>query len=42
MEQAGKPGGYSGLKAVFFNGTLKKSPQTSNTDGLIAISRGIM
>lgn len=41
-EPAGTPSGYSGLKAVFFNGTLKKSPQTSNTDGLIAISRRIM
>jgi len=41
-DQAGRPGGYSGLKAVFFNGTLKKSPETSNTDGLIAISRRIM
>ena len=37
-----KPEGYSGLKAVFFNGTLKPSPQLSNTDGLIKISRDIM
>ena len=37
-----KPGGYEGLKAVFFNGTLKPSPQVSNTDGLIRISRVIM
>ncbi len=37
-----KPEGYEGLKAVFFNGTLKPSPQPSNTDGLIKISRDIM
>lgn len=37
-----KPEGYEGLKAVFFNGTLKPSPQVSNTDGLIKISRDIM
>ena len=42
MEQTGSAGGFNGLKAVFFNGTLKKSPQTSNTDGLIEISRRIM
>lgn len=33
---------FSGLKAVFINGTLKKSPEISNTDGLIEISRKIM
>ena len=33
---------YSDLKALFFNGTLKKSPQTSNTEGLIEVSRLIM
>ena len=33
---------YSDLKAVFFNGTLKRSPQTSNTEGLIDVSRLIM
>lgn len=33
---------YSDLKAVIFNGTLKSSPQTSNTDALISISRNIM
>ncbi|HKU04239.1 MAG TPA: flavodoxin family protein, partial [Arthrobacter sp.] len=42
VEPAGAPADYSDLKAVFFNGTLKKSPQTSNTDGLIRISRLIM
>jgi multimeric flavodoxin WrbA len=33
---------FSGLKALFFNNTLKKSPETSNTEGLITISRNIM
>jgi multimeric flavodoxin WrbA len=33
---------FSGLKAVIFNGTLKKSPEKSNTDGLINISRLLM
>ena len=33
---------FSDLKAVYFNGTLKKSPETSNTQGLIEVSRRIM
>lgn len=33
---------YGQLKAVFINGTLTKSPQKSNTEGLIAVSRNIM
>jgi multimeric flavodoxin WrbA len=33
---------FDGYKAVFLNGTLKRSPEPSNTEGLIAISRGIM
>jgi multimeric flavodoxin WrbA len=33
---------FSDLSAVFFNGTLKKSPETSHTDLLIDISRKIM
>src|SRR5690348_16053256 len=33
---------FSGLKAIFFNGTLKKSPETSNTDGLLSLSRKLM
>lgn len=33
---------FSGLKAVFINGTLKKSPEVSNTEGLIEVSRKIM
>ena len=33
---------YSDLRAVFLNGTLKRSPEVSNTEGLIAISRHIL
>lgn len=33
---------YSNLKALFFNCTLKKSPGTSNTEGLIKLSQSIM
>ncbi|HET8670629.1 MAG TPA: flavodoxin family protein [Candidatus Saccharimonadales bacterium] len=33
---------FSGLKALFFNCTLKRSPEVSNTEGLIKISRAIM
>lgn len=33
---------FSGLRALFFNGTLKKTPEVSNTEGLIKISQGIM
>lgn len=33
---------FSGLKALFFNCTLKKSPEASNTQGLVDISRAIM
>ncbi|MGB4759195.1 MAG: flavodoxin family protein [Candidatus Saccharimonadales bacterium] len=29
---------FTGLKAIFFNGTLKKSPEVSNTDGLLRAS----
>jgi len=36
------PADYSDLKAVIFNGTLKLSPETSNTDGLIDIVAGLM
>ena len=32
---------YSDLRAVFLNGTLKRSPATSHTEGLIGISRHI-
>ncbi len=33
---------FSGLRALFINCTLKKSPSQSHTDGLVAISRAIM
>lgn len=33
---------FSNLKALFINCTLKKSPEKSNTEGLIKISRDIM
>ena len=33
---------YSDLRAVFLNGTLKRSPEVSQTEGLLAISVGIM
>jgi multimeric flavodoxin WrbA len=33
---------FSGLKALFFNGTLKKSPEVSNTEGLLEVSRQLM
>ncbi len=33
---------FDGLKAVFFNGTLKRSPEPSNTDGLLQASVELM
>lgn len=40
---ADKPNlGYSGLRALFINCTLTKSPATSNTQGVIDISTAIM
>jgi multimeric flavodoxin WrbA len=33
---------YDDLKALYINGTLKRSPEPSNTDGLIEVSRRIM
>lgn len=33
---------FSGLKALFFNCTLKKSPQVSNTEGLLKVSQMLM
>ena len=35
------PDRYDDLRAVIFNGTLKRSPEPSYTDGLLAIVRGI-
>jgi multimeric flavodoxin WrbA len=41
--QAGSaPAHYGDLRAVIFNGTLKRSPEASHTDGLLAIARGIL
>lgn len=33
---------FSGLKAIFFNGTLSKSPAKSHTESLIKVSQAIM
>ena len=33
---------FSELTALYFNCTLKKSPEKSNTDGLVQVSRNIM
>jgi multimeric flavodoxin WrbA len=33
---------FSGLKALYFNGTLKPSPAVSNTEGLLEASRELM
>lgn len=42
VEDQEKRYNYSNLKTLFLNCTLKKSPETSNTDGLIDVSRAIM
>jgi multimeric flavodoxin WrbA len=36
------PAEYYDLRAVVFNGTLKRSPERSNTDGLLAVAIGIL
>lgn len=33
---------FTGIKAVYFNGTLKKSPEVSNTEGLLRLSMDLM
>jgi len=33
---------FTGLKALYFNGTLKKSPEVSNTEGLLRASMELM
>src|SRR3954451_11963760 len=38
----GAPRVYADLRAVVFNGTLKRSPEPSQTDGLLAITRGVL
>jgi hypothetical protein len=40
IEQAGPR--FADLRALFVNCTLKRSPEPSNTDGLIELSCGIM
>jgi multimeric flavodoxin WrbA len=39
---AAPPATYSDLKATFLNCTLKKSPEVSNTDGLLSVVQAIM
>jgi multimeric flavodoxin WrbA len=41
-EVAACPTDYSDLRAVYLNGTLKRSPEPSHTESLIAISRHIL
>jgi multimeric flavodoxin WrbA len=41
-EIAANTTGFSDLRAVFLNGTLKRSPERSHTEGLIDISRHVM
>jgi len=36
------PYDFSGLKAIFLNCTLKRSPELSHTEGLIRMSQAIM
>lgn len=36
------PGDHSDLRAVFINGTLKRSPEPSNTEGLVEVSARIL
>lgn len=36
------PWDFSNLRALFFNCTLKKSPEQSHTEGLMSVSRAIM
>ena len=42
MAEPGPPARYDDMTALFVNGTLKRSPERSNTEGLIDLSRGIM
>jgi len=41
-QAARSPRDYSDLRAVFLNGTLKRSPEVSHTDGLMGISVDLM
>jgi multimeric flavodoxin WrbA len=42
MAEPGPPARYDDMTALFVNGTLKRSPERSNTEGLIDVSREIM
>jgi multimeric flavodoxin WrbA len=42
MADEGQKYDFTGMRAIFFNGTLSKSPAVSNTEGLIEVSAGIM
>ena len=33
---------FTGLTAMFLNGTLKRSPEVSHTEGLIEVSASLM
>jgi hypothetical protein len=41
-QAAAAPGRYDDLRAVIFNGTLKRSPEPSHTDGLLSIVKTIL
>lgn len=41
-QNAAAPPRFDGLRALFINATLKRSPELSHTDGLIERSSGIM
>lgn len=41
-QAAGATTRYDDLRAVVFNGTLKRSPEPSQTEGLLAITRSIL
>src|ERR1700748_728731 len=41
-QAAGAPGHFADLRAVIFNGTLKRSPEPSQTDGLLGIATGVI
>jgi multimeric flavodoxin WrbA len=40
-QAAAAPTSYTDLRAVIFNGSLKRSPERSHTDGLLSIVKGI-
>ena len=42
QQAADAPADYSDLKAVFLSGTLKRSPESSHTDGLIDLSADLL